>query len=222
MDSEVIYPPVIENASDGFMKDALILSVGRFFAGGHNKRHDVMSETFRMMCEGRVTGWTLALMGGLGSRPADAEYKARVEAVAAGYPIEIRTDVSDSDLRPWRARASIYWHAAGYGVDASRHPERMEHFGMAVAEAMESGAVPVVFDGGGLREIVRHGVNGFRWRTRQELAGYTMRLMRDMQLRETMSRRARIDSQAWSLRRFESNVIDLADRVLAGGRPGQL
>ena len=52
-------------------------------------------------------------------------------------------------VRELRAHAAIAWHAAGYGESERRAPERFEHFGMAVAELMMSGAVPIVFDGGG-------------------------------------------------------------------------
>ena len=47
----------------------------------------------------------------------------------------------------------------GYGVDAQREPRRMEHFGMVATEAMAAGCVPIVFCGGGLPEIVSHGVD---------------------------------------------------------------
>ena len=43
------------------------------------------------------------------------------------------------------------------GEDAERHPERFEHFGISVVEAMAAGAVPLVFGAAGPGEIVQDG-----------------------------------------------------------------
>jgi glycosyltransferase involved in cell wall biosynthesis len=51
--------------------------------------------------------------------------------------------VSDETLADWYRRASVY-------VQASRH----EGFGMAVAEAMLAGCIPVVTKAGALPEVV--------------------------------------------------------------------
>ncbi len=67
--------------------------------------------------------------------------------------------------------ASIFWSATGLGEDEERAPWAQEHFGMTTAEAMAGGCVPVVIDRAGQREIVREGVNGFRWSTPAELIG---------------------------------------------------
>ena len=48
---------------------------------------------------------------------------------------------------------------------------------MAIAELMAAGAAPVVYDGGGLREIVEHGHSGFRWRSLDELSRWTLSLI---------------------------------------------
>ena len=71
--------------------------------------------------------------------------------------------------------------------DAELHPERFEHFGIAVVEAMAAGAVPVVFAAAGPAEIVRHGVDGFHWKTLDELQSFTRQLMNDEELRLKMS-----------------------------------
>jgi glycosyltransferase involved in cell wall biosynthesis len=75
--------------------------------------------------------------------------------------------------------ASLYWHGAGLGEDAERHPERFEHFGISVVEAMAAGAVPLVFGAAGPAEIVQDGVNGRHWSTLDELAELTVELAAD-------------------------------------------
>jgi glycosyltransferase involved in cell wall biosynthesis len=54
-------------------------------------------------------------------------------------------------------------------------------------EAMAAGAVPVVFAAAGPAEIVRHGVDGFHWKTLDELQSFTRQLMDDQELRLKMS-----------------------------------
>ncbi|HYI99443.1 MAG TPA: glycosyltransferase [Thermoleophilaceae bacterium] len=66
----------------------------------------------------------------------------RLRAVA-GSNVEFTGWVSDDDLRELYARASVY-------VQASRH----EGFGLAVAEAMLAGCVPVVMDVTAMPEVV--------------------------------------------------------------------
>ena len=52
---------------------------------------------------------------------------------------------------------------------------------------MSAGAVPVVFAAAGPAEIVRHAVDGFHWKTLDELQSYTRVLMNDEALRLKMS-----------------------------------
>ena len=75
------------------------------------------------------------------------------------------------------AQSSLYWHATGFGVDAERHPERLEHFGISTVEAMMYGVVPLVVPAGGQSEIVTDGVNGRHWTTVAELVGATRSLI---------------------------------------------
>jgi glycosyltransferase involved in cell wall biosynthesis len=62
---------------------------------------------------------------------------------AAGSNVELTGWVSDDDLRELYAHASVY-------VQASRH----EGFGLAVAEAMLAGCIPVVMDVTAMPEVV--------------------------------------------------------------------
>jgi glycosyltransferase involved in cell wall biosynthesis len=55
----------------------------------------------------------------------------------------------------------------------------MEHFGIAPVEAMSAGCIPIVFNGGGLREIVKEGYNGFLFSNEQELLQKTTEIIRN-------------------------------------------
>ena len=87
--------------------------------------------------------------------------KSAVESLrkkTAGSKIEILTDSEFETLQTYYSKAKIYWHAAGFGEDLEKHPDRAEHFGMSTVEAMSAGCVPVVFAGGGQLEIVQSGI----------------------------------------------------------------
>ena len=186
----VVHPPVeaIDAAWSQAHKRPEILSVGRFFVGGHGKNHRMMIETFAQMVrrEG-LTDWTLRLIGASGSKPADRDYLSDLRSLAGSLPVQIETDVDVNRIRNAYRRASIYWHAAGFGRNEKRHPESFEHFGIAPVEAMSAGAVPVGFDGGGVRETVEDGKSGHLWRSPSQLQDISWRLIRDASLRNRLA-----------------------------------
>jgi glycosyltransferase involved in cell wall biosynthesis len=208
-DSLVINPPidVPEEEPDWDSKGRLIVSVGRFFAGGHSKRHDVMVQAFRRICDSGETGWELHLAGSVHrDRPADVEYFERVVELARGYPVHLHTDASLEEVRDLYWRAGIYWHAAGFGADENRDPARLEHFGMTTAEAMAHGAVPVAIGRGGQPEVVEEGVTGYLWNAEEELRARTVELMRDPALRRRLGAAARMASHRFSRAEFKRRM----------------
>ena len=211
----VIEPPVVADARRATAtQEPLIVSIGRFFVGGHNKKHLAMVRAWRALCDRGLVGWRLALVGGVGQRPVDAAYLRQVESEASGLPIDMYPNADEATVRDLRAEASIAWHAAGFGESERRDPERFEHFGMAVAELMMSGAVPVVFDGGGLCEIVEPGRSGFRWRTLDELVAATLTLVRNGRRRAAMSEAARQRAERWSQANYQRRIVELARDVM--------
>jgi glycosyltransferase involved in cell wall biosynthesis len=205
-DSVVFYPPVDVDAFTPLPKRRQILSVGRFFTTGHNKKHLVMIRAFRRLVDEGLTGWELHLAGGTALGTLNAAYLEQVHREATGYPIHIHTNIPFAELRRLYGESAIYWHAAGYGEDPQRHPLRYEHFGLTTVEAMAAGCVPVVIHGGGQPEIVTHGVDGFLWRSLDELLDHTCRLVADAALWERMAVAARQRARAFGWREFEERL----------------
>lgn len=160
----VLYPPVdmpfdslnsfhLANNSD--RKQRIILSIGRFFIRGHCKRQMEMVDAFKELTKNQQhSDWRLVLVGSLNE--ADSEsvaYYENVCSAATGHNISVHKNSPRQYIIDLLQSAAIYWHAAGFGV-AQSTPEEMEHFGMAVAEAMLSGCVPVVHRSGGVPEIL--------------------------------------------------------------------
>jgi glycosyltransferase involved in cell wall biosynthesis len=221
-ESLVVNPPidVPEGEPDWGNKEKAIISVGRFFAGGHSKRHDVMVNAFRELYDSGRTDWELHLVGSVHlDRPVDRDYFKRVLRLSSGYPVHIHVDVPLEKVQDLYRRASIYWHAAGYGVDAERHPSELEHFGMTTAEAMGHGAVPVAIARGGQVEVVEHGSSGYLWESVADLKARTVELMDDPELRRRLGEGARRASCTFSRARFKEGIVN-ALRPLVTDGPG--
>jgi glycosyltransferase involved in cell wall biosynthesis len=222
-ESAVVNPPidVYEKEPDWSAKEKIIVSVGRFFTGGHSKRHDVMVRAFRQLCDDGHQGWELHLAGAVHrERPADREYFDRVAELARGYPVHLHTDVPRATIEDLYRRASIYWHAAGYGADADRDPATLEHFGMTTAEAMGHAVVPVAIGLGGQPEVVEDGVTGYLWESVPQLKERTAELMADPDLRRRMGEAARQSSFRYSRHQFKQRMSDLLRPMLADARRG--
>jgi glycosyltransferase involved in cell wall biosynthesis len=123
-------------------------------------------------------GWEYHLVGNLNrSRLVDLEYFADLQRLAEGYPIRLLVDLDLDRLIDEYRRASIFWHAAGWGENERRWPEKFEHFGLTTCEAMSSGCIPVVIAKAGQLEIVEHGATGFLFHTSRELEDATKLLV---------------------------------------------
>ena len=208
IDCKVIYPPV-NTAFDDVAKEKIILSVGRFAieGEGHTKKQEQMLATYRQMNGERPLDWEYFCVGGLTATPEHQAFFDRLSTLAAGAGAHLRANIDWNELRSLYGRASIFWHAAGYGEDQNTRPIFVEHFGISTVEAMAAGCVPVVINKGGQREIVEHGVSGFLWETLDELKNYTALLMNDNDLRAKMAGAARKRAQMFSREKFVANFV---------------
>ena len=116
-------------------------------------------------------------------------------------------DASRAELEEVCGAACLFWHFTGAGVDPEAEPDRMEHFGIATAEAMSAGAVPVVVARGGQPEIV--GEAGFLWETLEECAEATRRLCEDGVLRARLGDAARQRAAHFAFPRFAERAREL-------------
>ncbi len=212
VDSDIVFPPVTGRESAA-TKAHVIASIGRFFdpSLGHSKKQMEMLTAFADMARSHegVGDWRLALVGG-----ADApsrNFVMRIRRAAQDLPIDVHVNAPRDIVDETLTSASIYWHAGGYGEDEHRHPERFEHFGISIVEAMAAGAVPLVFGVAGPAEIVRHGIDGFHWHTLEQLAQQTRRLIGDPDLLRTMSQSAQQRAQDFDVEVFTEGMRTLVD-----------
>ena len=205
--SEVLYPAIDDFALDVPGEHA-ILSVGRFFTGPYNdKRYDILIGAFKTLCARLPnSSWQYWLAGSCGTDKRSLQYLEDLRKAATGFPIYFHVNCPYAELRRLYNQAAIFWHAAGFGVDEERSPDRMEHFGMSTVEAMSASCAPVVINKGGQKEIVSHGESGYLWNTLEELVGYTVALIEDGTLLGQMQNRARTRSTEFDHEHFSRRL----------------
>lgn len=209
-----IFPPVdMESPVEEKDKENIILSVARFESGGSKKQFEMIRTFLKLQRSApeKAKDWKLILAGGShGENP----YLTRVREYLAERDVqnvELRVNISGDELKDLYKKAKIFWHLCG--LDQS-DPALVEHFGMTIAESMQNRIAPIVFDGGGQREIVEHGKSGFRVTTTAELIRYTLTLMEDGALRKEAGEQAFRRSKLFSRERFEERVKDFFQQLL--------
>ncbi len=190
--STVIYPPVNLYPYNK-KKSNIILHVGRFRVKNVKgvddyKKQAVMVKVFKEMVDSGFKNWELIMAVSIREKEL-AKFEEMKNSVK-GYPVRFIINSSNDALEKVYSKAKIYWHASGFGEDLEANPEYAEHFGISTVEAMSAGAVPVVINAGGQREIVKDGETGFLWKTLDDLKTKTLRLAGDKKLLETLSERA--------------------------------
>ncbi|MDE0805703.1 MAG: glycosyltransferase, partial [Acidimicrobiales bacterium] len=211
-DSPVLYPPVHLRPAEGAKKRS-IAAVGRFFDkdSGHSKKQLELVAAFRRLRASGIDDWTLDLVGGVDQHARG--YFDEVQRAAEGLPIRFHANADGLVRDRVISEASIFWHGTGFGEDPERAPELMEHFGISTVEAMSSGAVPVVFAGGGQNEIVTEGV-GLRWRTLDELVSATRLLIESPETLRSMSAASVERSQTFGFAAFSQRLGSIVDELL--------
>jgi glycosyltransferase involved in cell wall biosynthesis len=138
-----------------------------------------------------------------------------VRKAAVGLPVRFHVNARGEDLTELFAAASLFWHAAGFGEDLQTHPDRFEHFGISVVEAMSAGAVPVVYQHGGPAAIVRESGCGELFATTDELAAKTVALVRDDARRARLAGATRARAAEFAYDRFAERLDALVDTMTA-------
>jgi glycosyltransferase involved in cell wall biosynthesis len=203
-------PPAVRARTQPGEKRNLIVSVGRFIdpGRGHCKKQlDLVHAFGDLHRSGLVPGWELAVIGGA-SAP-DREYALAVRRAAQGLPVQVLVNAPGPIVDTLLSEASLFWHGAGFEEDEERHPDRFEHFGIAIVEAMAAGAVPIVYGAAGPAEIVRDGVEGRTWRTIGELQAITASLAADPQQRAALAADGARRALDYTPERFERRLSDI-------------
>ncbi len=204
----IVAPPVDPPLSTGLQKQRRILAVGRFYRGEHHKHQEVLIRAFAEL-QGPFAhgaGWELHLLGGADDSASTRRWLEELRSLARGLPVHFHINAGRDALAELYATSSLFWHAAGYGEDAQRHPERLEHFGIATVEAMLCGAVPLVVPLGGQAQLVTDGVTGRHWRTVRELVTRTSELIGNPDRAQALRAGGQAEARRYGKQRFAAEV----------------
>lgn len=184
---DIIHYPFVNTADIAYpspKKERKILAVGRFYDPQHTdvhaKRQDLLVDAFVQACQQRdwhKEGWELHLVGSVEPGGVHSDFVHQLQKQADGYPVFFHHDISHAELEEYYRRSMVFWHAAGFGINEEKYPQKVEHFGMSVIEAMAHGTIPVVTNKGGLKETVVDTQNGFLFSTLEELLTNTEKIM---------------------------------------------
>ena len=201
-----IYPPVdMESAYSSENKENIILSAARFELSGNKQQIEMIKAFIRLirLYPQVMKDWKLLLAGGSTEFNPYLDKIKDLTALLPAENIELKINVSAGELKKIYAQAKLFWHFSGLG---QRDPARVEHFGMTTVEAMQNGCVPVVFNGGGQKEIVEEGISGLLFSNLEEHQKKTLELMAEPSHLSRLARGAVQRGKQFTKKTFVSKV----------------
>ena len=206
IDSIVVYPSVDILSIKPKKKENLILYIGRFSQLAQSKRQDILIKAFKMLLK-KIEGFRLILAGG--TEVGADKYLARLKRSIGNTPVTIIEDPSFEKLVSLYGRAKIFWSASGYSENENKNPIKVEHFGITLVEAMSAGCVPLAYDAGGHKEIIRDGKNGYLFNSVRDLVNKTQKLLMDKITFKILADEAVRTSKLFCYENFEKNIKNL-------------
>ncbi len=150
-------------------KDKIILSIGRFFPHMHSKKQDLIIQMFKKIKRnnGLFKDYKLILAGRI--KEEDKNYFDFLIKIANNDPsIVLKTNISFQEILNLYQKTKYYWHFTGFATDDEKHPEKVEHFGIAPLEAMASGCCVIAYQGGRMKELIADKKNGILFKNEEE------------------------------------------------------
>ncbi|MBI5127449.1 glycosyltransferase family 4 protein [Candidatus Roizmanbacteria bacterium] len=209
----VTIPPYVDgelfsNAKDE--KEKIILSVGRFFPHLHSKNQQKIIIAFKRLKQSSplFKDYIMIIAGGL--KNEDKKYFDKLKSFSKDPSIIFKPNVSLDELYKLYKSSSYFWHFAGLGVDENKHPEQVEHFGIAPLEAIVSGCLTFCHDSGGPKEIINDGKTGFLFKNEGELIKQMISVETNKILRNSVRKQGRLMvKKGYNYQVFKKNVLKI-------------
>ena len=211
VNSSVISPPIDIPKKISARRKSIILSLGRLTP---DKNYEFTIECFKAVYDSGINDYECWICG---SEPS-AEYYERLKKLSEGYPIRIIINPKGRELNKIYSESKIFVQAKGLGINESKYPALLEHFGMSAVEAMAHGCVPILLNKGGYKESVENGKNGFLFDTREEAVEKLKMLVKNQRLWGRMSRNARQRAKKFSLERMQGQIDEAMRKAIKSGK----
>jgi len=182
-------------------REKLIVTISRI---SPEKKLEAIVDAAKMLPDYRFV--IMGSMGWAHSKLAIKALRSRIETLKVDN-VEIRTNVSDEEIRSMLGRARFYLH-----------PPFAEHFGIAIAEAMVAGAVPIVYrDGGGWTDLVSPVDHTLGYEDVNQVPRIIRTLEQDPDKAEEVRKRAWDHVQRFRFDSFKSKLADILARIASRG-----
>lgn len=215
----VVYPPATVPGTaqlTAWTDRRSVMTVGRFFKGGHNKRQDVVIDIVRQLSERLGRSVPLVIVGSLHPTPESRDRFRELVELSGGLDCTFYPNASRETLIELYSRSAVLVHATGFGVDKYSFPERLEHFGIAPVEAACLGCIPVVYDEGGPAEVMRLLECPTTFHSIPEAVEKVAGILSDVTGSQLLSEDLISRSDAFSRQAFQARVTDALAEVLQG------
>ncbi|MEM2909599.1 MAG: glycosyltransferase family 4 protein [Nitrososphaerota archaeon] len=193
IDSQVIYPPVdtalYSKLTANEFRDNIVLTVGRYT---WERKLELIADLAVLVPEAEFH-----IVGNTAMKYAHeviALIKSKAERLGVSNRVHIHVDISLKEKMDLMSRAKVYLNTL-----------RDEHFGIAIAEAMSAGIIPIVPNEGGQREIVPS--NEFMYESIEEAAELIRRWLKDWN--PSLAKKLSLAVERFSYNRFKSEIGEL-------------
>jgi glycosyltransferase involved in cell wall biosynthesis len=199
-----------------------LLNVGRFNPDGHLKNQVLIIDTFLEAAarSPSLQRWHLVLAGTVGPQDYERDYFDRCVARAArsGGCVSVKGNVSSAELSELLSQSFGYIHATGAFLAPEVAPERCEHFGLSIVEAMAHGCVAAAFGRGGIWEIARDNPGVRPFSTRADLIDSydAIAALFGTPLAHDLARRNAAAAATLGFDRFQAELERLLTRAASG------
>lgn len=193
VDSQVIYPPVDTEIYSKLMtnksRDNIVLTIGRYT---WERKLDIIADLASLVPEAEfyIVGNTIMKY----AHEVIAFIKSKAERLGVSNRVHIHVDVPLKDKMDLMSKAKVYLNT-----------RRDEYFGIAVAEAMSAGMVPIVPNCGGQREIVPS--KEFTYENIEEAADLIRKWLNDWC--PSIAKRLSLVAEKFSYNRFKNEIREL-------------
>jgi glycosyltransferase involved in cell wall biosynthesis len=206
INAPILYPPVFTprfiKVGPDTKKKNLIVSLGVISPG---KYHGTVFDAFAMV-KRRINNVKLTIIGSLVDKNYYNQLLRKIKVYNLKNDVYILTNISEETKWIILSQAKILVHA-----------KRFEPFGIAVAEGMVAGAIPVVYKGpssGPWIDIIDKGKYGIGFRTTEELAEAIEHVVSSEREFFELQIRARERSRIFLLDVFEKRFMELIEGII--------
>jgi len=209
----ILYPPV-NFFQNRLPKKNYILNSGRFIPIREQKKQLSLIKAFIILYNSGIKDYELHLIGGTSEYYSQIKYLKTLVKLAEVYPIYFHFNVDHSILGRYYQESKIFWNLVGLNVDEYKYPQDIEHFGMTTVESMQNYCVPIVYNKGGLKEIIaKDTINGFLVENITSLIEKTKFLIENESICKEMALNAFKRGKELSLENFKNHLLNIISGV---------